>query len=77
MGYDTYLLPVLATERLPYSFFAVTSHAIKEQASPRTGESAAAAKFCLFHISVNVAGSTAEEIMTPCPYIRLHAKVKD
>ena len=76
MGWNTYLLPVLATDRLPYSFLAVTSHAINEQASPRIGESAAAAKFCLFHISVNVAGNTAEEIMTPCNCIRLHVRVK-
>ncbi len=77
MGCNTYLLPVLATDRLPYCFFAVTSHAINEQASPKIGESAAAAKFCLFHISVSVAGSTAEEIMTPCSCVRLHVRVKN
>lgn len=76
MGCNTYLLPVLATDKLPYSFFAVTSHAINEQASPRIGESAAATRFCLFHISVNVAGSTADEIMTPCHCVRLHDKVR-
>ena len=43
----TYLLPVLATERFPYCFFAVTSQAIKEHARPSTGDKAAAARFCL------------------------------
>ena len=62
----THFAPVLATDRLPPSFLAVTSHAINEHASPSIGERAAAAKFCLLHINVNVAGSTAEEMMTPC-----------
>jgi len=61
----TYLAPVLATERLPDSFLAVTSQAIRELARPRTGLRVAAIAFCFFHISVRVAGRTAEEMMTP------------
>ena len=61
----TYLLPVLATERLPYSFLAVTSQVVREQIRPRTGVSVAAIIFCFFHIRVRVAGSTAELIITP------------
>ena len=64
-GFETYLAPVLATERLPDSFWAVTSHAMSELARPRTGLSVAAMAFCFFHIKVRVAGRTAEEMMTP------------
>ena len=63
---EAYLLPVLSTERFPYCFLAVTSQASKEHARPSIGDSAAAARFCLSHNKVNVAGSTAEDIMTPC-----------
>jgi hypothetical protein len=61
----TYFAPVVATVRTPPSFLAVTSQAIREQAKPRTGVKVAAAQLCLLHISVKLAGSTAEEIMTP------------
>ena len=60
-----YLLPVLSTLRLPNCLFAVTSQAIRELARPRIGERVAAMVFCLDHISVRVAGRTAEEMMTP------------
>lgn len=58
-------MPVLAMERLPDCFLAVTSHAMRELARPRIGDRVAAIMFCLFHISVRVAGRTAEEIITP------------
>ena len=60
-----YFAPVLATERLPPSFLAVTSQAIKEQDNPRMGARVAAILFCLLHIRVRTAGMTAEEMMTP------------
>jgi len=50
---------------MPLSCCAVTSQAIKEQARPRGGLSIAAHLFCLLHMRVRVAGSTADEIMTP------------
>ena len=64
-GVTTYFAPVLATDRSPPCFFAVTSQAINEQTRPRIGESAAAARFCLLHIKVSVAGTTAEDMITP------------
>jgi len=60
-----YFALVLSTVRTPLSFLAVTSQAVKEQAKPRIGVKVAAAQLCLLHISVKLAGSTAEEIMTP------------
>ena len=62
----TYFAPVLSTDNDPPCFLAVTSHAIREHMRPRMGERAAAARFCLLHIRVKLAGSTAEEMMTPC-----------
>ncbi len=62
---EDYLLPVLSTERLPYCFLAVTSHAVRELTSPRMGEKVAAMVFCLLHIKVRVAGMTAELMITP------------
>ena len=61
----TYLLPVLATERFPVCFFAVTSQAVREQMRPRKGVKVAATVFCLLHIRERVAGRTADEMMTP------------
>ena len=61
-----YFAPVLATDREPPCLFAVTSQAMREHARPKTGEMVAAARFCLLHIKVNVAGTTADEIITPC-----------
>jgi len=34
------------------------------------GERAAAARFCLLHIKVRVAGTTADDMMTPWKYVR-------
>ena len=62
---DAYFAPVLFTERSPPSFLAVTSHAMSEHMRPSIGDNAAAARFCCFHIRDNVAGRTAEEIITP------------
>lgn len=59
------MAPVLATDRLPPCFFAVTSQAIREHTRPKMGERVAAARFCLLHIRVRVAGTTADEMMTP------------
>ena len=61
----TYLEPVESTDRVPYCFFAVTSQAVRATARPRTGEKEAAIQFCPDHISVNVAGKTAAEMITP------------
>jgi hypothetical protein len=58
--------PEVATEMTPLlSFEVVTNQAVRLQARPRIGLSVAAQKFWPFHIKVNVAGSTAEEMMTP------------
>ncbi len=38
---------------------------MRELTRPRIGERVAAIVFCLLHISVRVAGMTAELIMTP------------
>ena len=62
---ETYLLPVLSTERLPYCFLAVTSQAMRELMRPRIGDRVAAMVFCLLHIRVRVAGRTAELMITP------------
>ena len=59
------LAPVESTEMLPNSFEAVTSHAMREQQSPSGGVRVAAHLFWPDHIKVRVAGSTAEEMMTP------------
>lgn len=60
------LAPDVATLMTPsLSFEVVTSHAVRLQARPRIGLSVAAQKFWPFHIRVNVAGRTAEEMMTP------------
>ena len=66
-----YFAPVLATERVPYCFLAVTSQAIRAQARPSMGVRAAAARFCFFHIRVRVAGRTAEPMMTPWVWVRM------
>lgn len=62
---EDYLRAVLSTDKLPYCFLAVTNHAMRELMRPRIGERVAAIVFCLLHISVRVAGMTAELIMTP------------
>ena len=64
-GPRTYLDPVLVTLRLPNSFFAVTSQAIRELTRPNTGLRVAAIMFCLLHRRVSATGSTADEMMTP------------
>ena len=46
--------------RLSYS-----AHPSAETELRRIGEKVAAAQFCLLHMRVRVAGSTAEEMMTP------------
>lgn len=59
------LAPVHVTESSPHSFLAVTSHAMSEQTKPRGGLKVAACQLKPDHMSVKVAGTTAEEIMTP------------
>jgi len=60
------LAPDVSTEMTPsLSFEVVTSHAVKLQQRPRMGLKVAAQKFWPFHIKVNVAGSTAELMITP------------
>jgi hypothetical protein len=59
------LAPKLSTLRVPLRLWAVASHAINEQASPRGGLSMAAHLFCLLHSRVRAAGRTADETMTP------------
>lgn len=44
---------------------------IREQARPKIGERDAATTFCLLHNSVRVAGSTADDMITPCLAVRL------
>lgn len=43
---------------------------IGEQARPKIGERHAATACCLFQNSVRVAGSTADDIITPCLAVR-------
>jgi hypothetical protein len=60
------LAPLVATVITPsFSFDVVTSHAMILQQRPKIGDRVAAHLFWPFHISVRVAGSTAEEMMTP------------
>jgi hypothetical protein len=59
------LAPKLSTLNEPPSLEAVTIQVIKEQTRPSGGLSIAAHLFCLVHMSVKVAGSTADEIITP------------
>jgi hypothetical protein len=56
---------VVVTVSTPYSFFAVTSQAMRDMARPRTGEAAAATRFWPFQTSVMAPGNTADEMMTP------------
>ena len=43
---------------------------VREQARPNMGERDTAKRFCLFHINVSTAGSTADDIITPCLAVR-------
>jgi hypothetical protein len=57
--------PVEEIERLPLSLLVVTSQAIREHVRPKIGVAVAATAFCHFHMTVRVAGMTAEDTMTP------------
>jgi hypothetical protein len=60
------LAPDVATLITPsLSLEVVTNQAVRLQMRPRMGLRVAAQKFWPFHIRVNVAGRTAEEMMTP------------
>jgi NhaP-type Na+/H+ or K+/H+ antiporter len=59
------LEPVQSTSREWHSWEAVTSQVMTAHVGPRGGVSVPAHLFCPAHISVNVAGITAEEMITP------------
>lgn len=62
---QTNLDPVQSTDSSPHSFFAVTSHAIREQARESGGVNVAAAQDWRSQSKVSEDGITAPEIITP------------
>ena len=61
------LAPVLSTDRLPPSFFAVTSQAMREQVSPRIGLRVAAIIFSVFVLIMSVLRCEYENARTLRP----------